>query len=428
MLLSFRAQIRLVLGFCFTVIGPGASAQEAGRDSNLARFVLKPAGGRTAQVGSPAVARPVKAAGKSQVQITKAGPWGEIEYFTTQLEVPLDLLKLWEVPSLSLDWHFVGIAAADVEKLFRSVELPAAVSADLLAPSKWRTAGGTVIISPDPKTIEDLPAAARNAIYSVLARFSENRFQFEPVIIPGGDVAKWLGSQTLRSEILTVMQKMLHQRGTTTVFSDKALVLRMAESDAERLAIRKALSRTPALICKLLLTPESDAGKLADYWSAGRRFKEIEPFLESMLATEGVRTIDLIHLLPASVRKLLYSFPNETHGLAGYFPDCHWSSLNFFNYDTLQRLAEPPMATAYTIENFVEVPKADRFGDVLFLMDKSKGNAYHSCVYIADDIVYTKNGRSRLSPWVLMKLDDVRQLYGIYQETVTVAYRRKSAM
>ena len=61
-------------------------------------------------------------------------------------------------------------------------------------------------------------------------------------------------------------------------------------------------------------------------------------------------------------------------------------------------------------------------------MDKSNGNAYHSCVYLADDIVYTKNGRSRLSPWVLMKLEDVRELYGIYQQTETVAFRLKSRM
>jgi hypothetical protein len=247
------------------------------------------------------------------------------------------------------------------------------------------------------------------------------------VIVPDGDVTKWLGNTDVRPEILAMIQKTLHQRGKTWIFSDKALVLRMAQTDDERLAIRKALSRTATLIAKLKLTG-ADAGKLADYWSAGRRFKDIEPFLDSMIATNGADKIDLIHLLPASVRKLLYTFPNESHGLAGYYPDCHWTSLNFFNYDPLQRLAEPPLATAYTIENYVQVPKAEKLGDVIFLTDKEKGNAYHSCVFVADDIVYTKNGRSRLSPWVLMKLEDVEELYGIYQQTVAVAYRLKSRM
>lgn len=401
------------------------AAQEIPREGKLADLILRPPGTKLAQTTSPAkTAR--KPVAKAQVELSNKGPWGQIEYFTTQLEVPLELLKLWDVPSLSLDWHFVGISSAEVEKLFRSLELPSAIRADLLAPSKWRTEGGNVIVSPTSETIENLPVAARNAIYSVLARFSENRFQFEPVFVPGGDVEQWLGPDTLRPEITAMIQKTLHQRGQTFVFSDKALVLRMAQSDEERHIIRKALSRTPALVCKVHVGPDVDASALADYWSAGRRFKDIEPFLESMVNTDGVDKIDMMQLLPASVRKLLYTFPNETHGLGGYFPDCHWTSLNFFNYDPLQRLAEPPMATAYTIENFVEVPKADRLGDILFLMDKQTGNAYHSCVFIADDIVYTKNGRSRVSPWVLMKLGAVRELYGIYQQTSVVTYRRKS--
>ena len=101
--------------------------------------------------------------------------------------------------------------------------------------------------------------------------------------------------------------------------------------------------------------------------------------------------------------------------------------MNFFNSEPLERLAEPPLATAYTLENFVEVPKADQLGDVLFFMDRKTGNTFHSCVYIADDIVFTKNGRSRLSPWLLMGLGELRELYGIYQQTDVVAYRMKAA-
>lgn len=420
-----RLHLRSLLS-SIVLLSAGASlAQESPRDPQIARFDLK-AAAKAEQEGKSAAAKVVRGKSMTGVGTTEAGPWGVIEYFTTQLEVPLELLKLWEVPSLDLEWYFPGIPAPDVEKLFRSLSLPPAIEADLLAPGKWRTEGNAVIVSPSEETVENLPVAARNAIYAVLARFSENRFQFEPTLVPGGDATQWLGSAGLRPEIVALIQKMLHQRGKATVFSDKALVLRRAVSDAERLAIRKALSRTGTLIGKLQLGAEADAGKLAEYWSAGRRFKEIEPFLESMIANEGVRTIDLIHLLPASVRKLLYTFPNESHGRGGYYPDCHWTSLNFFNYEPLQRLAEPPLATAYTIDNYVEVVRADRLGDVIFLMDPAKTQAYHSCVFIAADIVYTKNGRSRLSPWVLMKLDDVKQLYAIYQDIVTVAYRLKT--
>ena len=41
----------------------------------------------------------------------------------------------------------------------------------------------------------------------------------------------------------------------------------------------------------------------------------------------------------------------------------------------------------------------------------STGSVIHSCVYIADDIVFTKNGENLLQPWVLKKFDGVKQIY-----------------
>jgi hypothetical protein len=49
----------------------------------------------------------------------------------------------------------------------------------------------------------------------------------------------------------------------------------------------------------------------------------------------------------------------------------------------------------------------------------------HSCIYLADDIVYTKNGKGRLRPWLLMKLDDLTKYYS-FDRTITVqGYRPK---
>jgi hypothetical protein len=86
------------------------------------------------------------------------------------------------------------------------------------------------------------------------------------------------------------------------------------------------------------------------------------------------------------------------------------------------------MATAYTLENYARIQggEAYRFGDVLFFMDGNTGNAIHSCVYLADDIVYTKNGRSPTQPWVIMKLDDVVSFYAMYYQPQIACYRRKA--
>ena len=51
-----------------------------------------------------------------------------------------------------------------------------------------------------------------------------------------------------------------------------------------------------------------------------------------------------------------------------------------------------------------------QYGDILEFLT-AEGNAVHACVYIADDIVFTKNGEGMIKPWVLMWLSSVQKLY-----------------
>jgi hypothetical protein len=63
------------------------------------------------------------------------------------------------------------------------------------------------------------------------------------------------------------------------------------------------------------------------------------------------------------------------------------------------------------LENFSPVEPPYKYGDVLFFLSNTTGDAYHSCVHLADNLVFTKNGRNLLSPWVIMRLEDVKKIY-----------------
>jgi len=47
------------------------------------------------------------------------------------------------------------------------------------------------------------------------------------------------------------------------------------------------------------------------------------------------------------------------------------------------------------------------------------------CVYIAADIVYTKNGGHHFQPWILMKLDDVMVQYASDKPQQLRVFRKK---
>lgn len=400
----------------------GAGGRAEADDALQLPTSTKPAGKEAALTTKAPLRKLVPLGG---VERCKPGPWGELEYFTAYLEAPMATIRAVEVAGMEPVWTFPNSTDAEIETLLKSAKLPEAIATELLDRARWKRQGSTTLILPTRETLAGLPEAARATIYAALARWPENEHHHEPFTISGGDVRTWLSGTELREEILTTIEKTAYRRGRHLVFSDVQLVHSLAQSDAERYQISKALSRTATLMVKMLLKPDADVSKLVEYWSTQNKRKDIAPFLESMALTPGVDQVDIIHLLPPTARKLLNSYPNITQIRGGMLPDCHWTSLNFLNDDTVERLVDTALASAYTTENFERIATPYRFGDVLFFVDAQNGSALHSCVYIADDIVFTKNGRSLVSPWVLMKLTDVFGIYELSNKIAVQGWRRK---
>ncbi len=65
------------------------------------------------------------------------------------------------------------------------------------------------------------------------------------------------------------------------------------------------------------------------------------------------------------------------------------------------------------------------YGDIIFLLDEHK-NAIHSAVYVADDIVFTKNGDNYTQPWTLMRMNDLLATYAATDPPHVAVYRNKN--
>ena len=223
------------------------------------------------------------------------------------------------------------------------------------------------------------------------------------------------------------IRQMAYRRGEALAFSDLGAMMNHASGEAEARLIFKSFTRTRSLMMQLELEDEAELPTLLDYWSIGMgiRRKDIEPIMQSIIDTEGVERLGITHIIPALPRKLLYTYPGEECSRHGILPDCHWTSLNFFNYEPQEYLLDSRLATSAVLEKFEPVQAPYRYGDILFFLDADRGDAFHSCVYLADDMVFTKNGRNRLSPWVIMKISEVEKIY-IYDRNGRIqAYRHK---
>lgn len=366
----------------------------------------------------------LNAGGVPPAAVVSTGPWGTLQSLQVYIAAPDHILELFSLPSSVTAWNFVGMDDEQVAALLGRPGIPEDLRKDLLDRSRWTAQGDAVQVTPSHAALVGLPPAARAAIYQVLKRSEANEFQYAPYFVPDGDVDAWIGHAGLRPELVDAVRRTVYPAGKASCFSDVSLLMSLTQSHDEARLVLKALSRTRTALLRLRLDDSDDLAKIRSYWSGGKaNAKDFLPLLESIATNPMVEYLDIIHVLPPYARKLMYTYPHASLAIGGRYPDCHWTSLNFFNYRPEGRLFDTVGATMFVRENFMRGEPPYAYGDVLFFTDAA-GNAIHSCVYLADDFVFTKNGANLISPWIIMKRQEVIDRYSVVEEPTIRIYRK----
>jgi hypothetical protein len=377
---------------------------------------------------------PAKRASESSPSATgvmqcRPGPWGNLEYYYVYLEAPTFLVAQFPLPSLKSRWGFAPEQEPALLSILTEAGLTTKQAETLIhAPDKMSNETG-IYLFPSPQLIMEISPEVRAKLYAILRKIPSNEFHADPVLILNDDPEQWFEDSDLRPEIIAMITKLCYKRGDLMAFSDLSLLMNLASGETEGRQILKAMTRTRSMIVKTSLQSHKEVEVCMKYWTTGLnlRRKDVVPMLHSVVNAQGVENLDILHIMPALPRKLLYTYPDPSMGAQGIFPDCHWTSLNFFNYNPEPALLDSRLATSKVLESFTKVEPPYRFGDVLFFLDSNRGDAFHSCVYIADDIVYTKNGGNLLSPWILSKLDNVKAAYFYEGNGRIQGYRNKKS-
>ena len=98
--------------------------------------------------------------------------------------------------------------------------------------------------------------------------------------------------------------------------------------------------------------------------------------------------------------------------------------MNFFAEQPDDRFLDVDEVVQTLAQDYYRIFGNPRLGDVVVFLD-ADGMLVHSAVYVADDVLFTKNGPSSLHPWMLMKLDDMMDFYPRRQGLKTRYFRRK---
>ena len=358
-----------------------------------------------------ALTAPVDGAGETKEPSWKAkpGPWGDLEVRTAFLEAPDSLLAVSAKPNSTTRWTFEQMSEGSVRDVLVASGLGAELIEKLMSPGRRVSNAAAVTLYPTVEELASLSMDARSKLYVELAKHPVNEFQRDPVFIVGQDLEDWLATSSLNPEQRDLFRRLVWRRGAAVVFSDISALLSLARNQDEVQAVFRSVTRVRTLIVSLRLPVTVPRREFLEYWSGGRPESLRLPFLSAITSRRAEQSIDISNFLPSLMRQKIYTYPEIELGVKGRFPDCHWTSMNFFAVTPQDFLLDTRLAASYLLEKYEPIDAPYRFGDILCFMDSGEG--LHTCVYVADDIVFTKNGDSILAPWVFMQVADVDAVY-----------------
>jgi hypothetical protein len=375
--------------------------------------------GGSGEVGSSLVSTKGAASASGARNAAAAKPWGDLVITPLVLDRPDEMFEIKDTLVPPIRWCFPNHSPAQLAGFIRSCDLTDAQKASLLDTNRWQPGTNGWRIWPALEVVRDLSEPARERIYSVLAQSSENPQCF-PFTCREERFDEMFAGCDLAPDKVALVRRLCYRKRGLLYFADGQLFELITTSNETR-CLFKTLLRVPTMLVKLRLTPDSDIEALVKYWDSGGRAKDLKPLLQSLARTPDGGSLNISFFLPPVPRLRLYTYPQPTNGLP---QDCFWTSFNFFGERPGYRLGDVAYADQLLRSDYTRVQGEKKFGDVLVLTESNY--AVHACVFIADDVYYTKNGTDPNQPWVLMRMKDMMTQYASGQPQEWKVYRRKS--
>jgi hypothetical protein len=369
-------------------------------------------------------------ASDSQVVPGKPGHWGQLEYRSLRIDLPDEFVFVPPPDQPPVHWVFHGYTKEKALEFLQASGITPAQRA-LVEKATWKTEAENVSVEPGDEFILSLKPDVRAKIYLTLVEFEENSRQIDPVWFRVGQVDDRLKDCSLSTSSIELLKSLLYPQGQSLLlFADFEPALRRLPNDEERKLFMNAVSRKRTLLAGLHVTPDSNMEAIIDYWGVGGRKKNVTPLLRA-LHHEGDAKVNIVCLLPDFPRDHIYMHPfSNSVDPAGLKQDCFWSAMNFFNDPPDNRVNDMNYLRDLLKTDYSAINQPTQLGDVVFLAT-AKDAVIHAAAYIADDVVFTKNGESYTQPWIFMHMEDMMDTYVVKHPssgTLKALYYRKKTL
>ncbi len=341
----------------------------------------------------------------------RPGPWGELYTVPFHIAAPDELLPVRTIEAAGTHWVFKNSTRTELTNLLESAGLPTDQREAFLDPAVAHVGIMDIELTPTPAMVAALPEKAREVIYRGLAQFPENRPAF--FFIHKDTLHDRFGDSGVSPDTLALFRKFCCEHGDYLVLGGLPALLSHIPGYEEKMRFAKALTRQKTMLIRLRVTDQSDPKTLAAYWARGRWAPSIRTVLEGIEHVPGSTFMSIMALLPPLPASQLYFYPDVQSaqpGTTAPVRDCHWTSQNFFSDPSDTKPMNPAAFAVELATSYFPISGDPSYGDVVIL-EKPDGEIVHSAVFIADEIVFTKNGSTPIFPWMFSTVPDLRRQY-----------------
>jgi hypothetical protein len=355
------------------------------------------------------------------------GPWGRLDVAPIVISPPIEYVSTtWDAPRSPL-WYFPGATETEVRRFLSTAGLTTDDLARLRPGVRPEPRIQGVTVAPDPAWLRGLRADVRGRIYRQLGRTALNSDQLEAYRYYGATPDEWLGFSPLSAETRQLVDPLIYSDGGFLYFADLELIRPLVTDSKQLQRLVKALLRQATLEVRLRIEDPADVNAIAEYWGRGGRRTDVRPLLESVADGGPQRSIDISHLLPALAREHLYRYPRVAAAdlQRPLLANCLWTALNFFNARPDDRFLDEQVGLDSLKRDYYIVQDGLQLGDIAAFFDGG-GNLFHVAVYLADGLVFGKNGASRLAPWTILPIERLKGHYPEYADDWHVTFHRRN--
>ena len=350
-----------------------------------------------------------------------AGPWGHLRYVDTLIEAPESTIRVASVPTNGTLWFLDVLSPLAIKHKLRNCNLTEAQIATLQQCATPATSGAGYLIQPPDDFVLNLTAPDRASLYGLLACYTQNIAHTTPFRFDFNSSKDWFEGAHLEPGVETLVRQLVYRQNNMRFFSDLPLVMRRYPDPTIYSTLFRALSREATVLAYVRLRPDDNLKELAYYWGWPDRQESVLTLLKSAQRAGPNTDVPVALLLPPFARDRLGQYPSTADP---EFTSCHYTCMNFFSAQPDPRFANLAEVARALRQDYLEVTDSERqLGDIILFERKSEG-IIHTCNYVADNLVFTKNGGSLVRPWLLARLDDLVNFYS-YPNPVTLKVMRR---